>query len=373
MIFVITFILCIYILLGRYSGINRVKGVRYVSGGYDDEPLEAGVTLGVKIDVQVPGIWPIPYVIVKDTLVHRSKGKTSFESTLIPDWKRTGSVEYRTHPLRRGLYRFERTDCSTGDIFGVFDHRGQMDLGHHFSVYPRTIGITEWKQMNQMLKGMHHHSSTTRAHRETTQINGVREYNYGDRLSRIHWNATARTGTWKSKEFERESMPKTIIVLDRSQRSYGSEEVFETGVSVAASLFQYGKKRGVSMGLLSVGKDSVMIEPKVGAVSFVQVMNHLIDVQADGYHPLLSILEDRSRNLSPGTFVVLITPQKGEGVWKALNWVHQKQMNGCHIRLGWDPAEDPAPWVKFVNSKGFLAYPVSSLEDLPAVLGGRGY
>ena len=227
-------------------------------------------------------------------------------------------MEYKTPPLRRGIYNFTKTDCSTEDIFGFFEHKGTLALEHSFSVLPQKTTIREWKKLQQMLKGMHHHSSTARAMRETTQINGAREYNYGDRLSRIHWNATAKTGTLKSKEFERESLPKTIVILDRAKQHYANQEQFELAVSIAASLIEFGTKRDLAFGLLSTGANSEYFEPKYGQSQHMQILNHLIMVEADGKFSLEQVLKERTKSLLPGTFVAIISPQIGESMLSAL-------------------------------------------------------
>jgi len=370
MVFIIVTILSLYLLLGRWSGIAKAAGKRSVAGA-DKEMLNAGTSLAVRVDIHVPGFWPISYVKVKDNLQHLGRGSTTFETTLIPDWKRNGQIVYRTHPLRRGHYRFDRTECSTGDIFGVFEHRGRIQLPYSFSVLPEVVAIPEWSGLKQMMRGVQHHAVTTRAQRETTQINGVREYNYGDRLSRIHWNATARTGTWKSKEFERESELSTLIILERQSDRYTDQESFELAVSTVASLLEFGQKHRLSFGLLSVGKEAVLHEPKSGSLHYRAMMNHLIGVDADGAYPLARILEEHGRSFAPGMLAVLVTPEKNGGTWKALNWVHHKQLNGCQILVGADPGQDHGPWVKFMQGRGFLAYPVASLPELPVQLGGR--
>ncbi|MEO3947828.1 DUF58 domain-containing protein [Gorillibacterium sp. CAU 1737] len=370
MIFVIVAILCLYIILGRWSGVARTEGKRSVEGA-SQELLSAGTSLSVTVQVHIPGFWPLPYVRIKDTLTHHGAGGTTFESVFIPDWKRNGEIRYRTHPLRRGHYRFEGTDCSTGDIFGVFEHGGRIALPHSFRVLPETVAVSEWTGLQQMMRGVQHHSITTRAQRETTQINGVREYNYGDRLSRIHWNATARTGTWKSKEFERESELSTLIILERNRDRYVDREAFELAVSAAASLLEFGRKQRLSMGLLSVGREATFIEAGSGSLHYRSIMDHLIGVEADGTHPITRVLEEHGRNFIPGMLAVVVTPEQNGDAWKALNWLHHKQVNGCHVLTSADSESDRRSWVKFMQTKGFLAYPITNLQELPAQLGGR--
>ncbi|NEW05133.1 DUF58 domain-containing protein [Paenibacillus sp. SYP-B3998] len=381
MLFIIITLLSVYLILGNWSGVKRTHGVRRLPNTHQDANLEAGHSLQIGIQVQIPGFWPIPYMMIRDKLIRQNGEETVFEGSLVPDWKRRGELLYSTLPLRRGSYRFGATECLTEDIFGFFQHKGRLELQQQITVYPQTVPIREWTQFHQMLKGMQHHSTTTRAHRETTQINGVREYIYGDRLSRIHWNATAKTGTWKSKEFERESLPKTIILLDRTDRAYQDAAEFELAVSVAASLFRYASSRELALGLLSVGKESTYLEPKQSQNHHKQIMNHLVSVEADGYHSLNQIMKERSRQLPAGCFFVLVSPQRGALMLQMLHHLEHLQMNPCHIWVHGsptglfkgqtvEPSSGQEDWIKQIRAQGFMGYEVGQLSELSNLLGG---
>ncbi|MGG1596616.1 DUF58 domain-containing protein [Paenibacillus naphthalenovorans] len=369
MLFVIIFILSVYLLLGQWSGIKRTKGIRTLKHNESGTTIEAGSTLEVTIQLQIPGFWPMPYLFVKDRLVHKSGRELTFEATVVPDWKRRAQWEYKTPAMRRGHYVFGTTECVTEDVFGLFEHKGELELPQSISVLPQTVPIREWQQFHQMVKGTNHQSSTTRAARETTQINGVREYIYGDRLSRIHWNATAKTGTWKSKEFERESLPKTYLFLDRSLRSYQDPDPFELAVSAAASMFQYGAHRGLALGLISCGADDKYFEPRPGQAQYHAVMQHLIDVEADGVYSARQVLMEKIHMLAPGSFIKLISPVSGDGMLELLVWLKQQQMKPCHLWVNPDAARREA-WVKQLKSRGIVCYAVQHLSELPFQLGG---
>lgn len=372
MIFIILVLLSLYLALGRWSGIARATGTRTLTNAAHETTVEAGTIVEVRIQVQIPGYWPIPYVVTRDHLQRRGGGEYVFESSFVPDWRRRGGVTYTIPPLRRGFYRFDRTECTTVDIFGLFEHKGSFTIPQTFCVLPRTVPIQEWKQFHLMIKGQHHQSVTTQALKETTQINGVREYIYGDRLSRIHWNATAKTGTWKSKEFERESLPKTYVVLDRMAAAYLDQESFELAVSVTASLFEYGRKQDLAMGLLSVGEDMHNLEPRRGRTHYQQITNHMIDVQADGTHSLLNILKEASRHMMQGCFVVIVSPQADERMMQTLNWVSQRQMIPCHILIASSQTADRREaWNSMLKARGWLSYATAELEELSVVLGGK--
>jgi uncharacterized protein (DUF58 family) len=372
MLFIIMVMLSIYLWLGKWSGINHTTGGRSLLNLNKNMIVEAGTSIAVRIQLHIPGFWPIPYVVLKDRLVRRNGGEFNFETSIIPDWRRQGTVEYVTRPLQRGFYHFKETECSTDDIFGLFEHKGALALYESFMVKPQTVTIREWQQFHQSFKGHHYNSTTTRALRETTQINGVREYIYGDRLSRIHWNATAKTGTWKSKEFERESLPKSVVMIDRNMNTYKNKEDFELAVSVAASLLDYGSQKELAMGLLSVGGNAFYMEPLRAASHYRMINQHLIDIEADGHHPLLNILKDRARHFSQGCFFVIISPQMDDSLLQALHWINHRQMNPCHILIG-NPGKthEVEDWLLKLRAKGMLAYAVKELQELPKVLGGR--
>lgn len=370
MLFVIMLILSVYLLLGQWSGIKRTKGVRTLKHAEFGTTIKAGSALEVTIQLQIPGFWPIPYLFVKDRLVHKSGRELTFEATVVPDWKRRAEWEYKTPALRRGHYLFGTTECVTEDVFGLFEHKGELKLPQSISVLPQTVPIRDWQQFHQMMKGTNRHTSPTRAARETTQINGVREYIYGDRLSRIHWNATARTGTWKSKEFERESLPKTYLFLDRCLQSYQNPEPFELAVSAAASMFQYGVYRGLALGLISSGSDDKFFEPRSGQAQYQAVMQHLIDVEADGAYGVSQVLMKKIHMLSPGSFITLISPVSGDGMLQLLLWLKQQQMRPCHLWVSPDGVRKEA-WVKQLQSRGIVCYAVQDLSELPSRLGGR--
>lgn len=373
MLFFVTASLAVYLALGKYSGIARISGTRTLLNMENDRMIEAGSSLSVSFQVQIPGIWPIPYVVIRDRLV-RGNGETlTFETAAIPDWKRRARADYVTMPLGRGFYHFGSTECSTEDIFGMFEHSGRLAVHDSFMVKPKTVFVSEWFHHQQALKGRHYQAVTTQALRETTQINGVREYIYGDRISRIHWNATAKTGVWKSKEFERESLPKTIIMLDRNKESYRNREQFELAVSVAASLFEYGQRQQLAMGLLSVGQSAFYLEPGRFPSHYRQAMHHLIGVEADGSYPLLNILQDRARYFSSGCFFVILTPSADEKMLQALMWIRMRQMNPCHVALasGLDRAAADE-WERRLRARGIFSHIVDRLDQLPAALEGRG-
>ncbi|MGG4034251.1 DUF58 domain-containing protein [Paenibacillus cisolokensis] len=376
MLFCILNVLLVYLILGRFSGIGRVEGSRkliHPGKHAHDYRFSAGTPLEVRLTVRIPGFYPIPYVLVRDRLIRHDGQTIPFESSFVPNWRRIGEASYLTPPLRRGLYRFEETECSTRDIFGLFEHKGRIDTSMSFSVLPQTIPLRGWQQLQRGMRGPYSHASAPRSAKETTQINGVREYLYGDRLSRIHWNATAKTGEWKSKAFEREALPRTVIVLDRDESLYagGNAERFELAVSVAASLVEFGLRSETAMGLLSVGKRTVSFPPRSGADNRNLMMKHLTSVDPDCPVALSEALKFGDARLEPGSLAVLVTAKEGEEALLAMQLLSRQGLSPCLIALRSDSrGAGQSEWLRVIRGKGWPVFSVRQLQDLPSSLEG---
>ncbi|XEC96769.1 DUF58 domain-containing protein [Paenibacillus tarimensis] len=372
MLFMILNVLLAYLVLGRWSGISRITGERrLIHGGSKELTLAAGTRLEVELNMRIPGVWPIPYVLVRERLLRKGGKDMPFEVSFVPDIKRNGFVSYLTPPLQRGYYQFAPTVCSTRDIFGLFEHDGRFEAEQSFSVLPQTVNIRHWHQLHRGMKGPYSHSVSPRSAKETTQINGVREYLYGDRLSRIHWNATAKTGEWKSKEFEREAMPRLLLILDRETKGYPKPEQFELAVSVTASLAEFGLRRETAMGLVSIGKTPDVFATRSAPQQRNVIMNHLVGVESDGSLPIYGVIQQASPLLAPGSIAVIISPRLGEETVKTMQWLDRKGLMPCLVHIASTiREEDYGTWQRLIRSRAWPIYSIRHLQELPAALEG---
>ncbi|MFC5532056.1 DUF58 domain-containing protein [Cohnella yongneupensis] len=376
MLFAILNVLGIYLMLGRWSGIGGVNGARTIDTyGGNTALLMAGMRIGVRLRMQIPGFWPLPYVIVREKLVRRSGGESQlYEMSFVPDYRRRGEVRFETAPLRRGQYEFQPTDCSTRDIFGLFEHRGSFSQPQYLQVLPRTVELRDWKLFRRAQRGVFHHTFSSHWARETTQIDGVRDYIHGDRLSRIHWNATAKTGQWKSKEFEREALPRIVFLLDRNRANYKTAEQFELAVSVAASLVELTARKRMPLGFASAGQFPYWYGEGKTTVSRDEVFHHLIDVEADGSLALSDVLAQVAERYEPGVHIVMVTASVQEDTAAAISALESRRMlpSVIHIADKHPLPEETAKlrhWQWMCQSKQWEFCSVAQLEQLPVALG----
>lgn len=373
MLFMMVTVLMIYLIIGGLGGVRRAKGTRKLFSEQDrGDLLSAGGHLRVKLVVTIPTILPLPYVVIREVLKRHNGEFWVFEESLIPNLRGLGELNFQTPQLERGNYTFSNTDILSQDIFGLSEHKGTFKAEGQFRVLPRTIYIPKWQLYERKSRLMGPQTSLVRSRRETTQINGVRDYVYGDRLTRIHWNATAKTGSWKSKEFEHESVPKAIVVLDGGAASYANSNQFELAVSIAASILGYGIRERIGIGLCCLDKTTKVFSPAEGAAERHKMIQYLIDLNAEGRGPLVSRLEKGYRMFPKGSYLVVISPQTGQPILDVLRWADSRGMTPSQIHVRNSSGMNRyADWVDVLKSRGITGYSINDLQELPAVLGGE--
>ncbi|MCL1874700.1 MAG: DUF58 domain-containing protein [Synergistaceae bacterium] len=103
-----------------------------------------------------------------------------------------------------------------------------------------------------------------------TDIVGIRPYEEGDSIRRIHWKSSAKTGKWNTKLYEGESAGVgRIIELDRII-SAGVEK----GLSMASYVISESIKSGVPIGMLIQG---VIIPPAAERSHKLKLLEMLAD------------------------------------------------------------------------------------------------
>lgn len=194
-------------------------------------------------------------------------------------------------------------------------------------------------------------------------------------------SATAKTGTWKSKEFEHESLPKMVLVLDAHTSGYFRPPQFELAVSTAASLLEFGARERISMGLCTMGKTLRYFPPAEGYLERQQMLHHLVDIDADGFGNYKDRLEAKPDLFQPGAFFILISPLADDKVLAMLRLAKSRQMIPYHIQIGDEAVAAGAPntyqtvkrsaWQATLQERGLRGIYVSSLRELPAAMGVR--
>jgi uncharacterized protein (DUF58 family) len=100
---------------------------------------------------------------------------------------------------------------------------------------------------------------TYRLYEDPTRISGVRQYQEGDSMNRIHWRATARTGTLHSKIYEPSTVAGATLLLDFHRDSHETRHEprrSELAITAAASIANAVTLMGQQIGMITNGRDA---------------------------------------------------------------------------------------------------------------------
>ncbi|MGZ9584961.1 DUF58 domain-containing protein [Paenibacillus marinisediminis] len=378
MLLVMATVLGVYWIAGSVGGIRRVSGQRIV-GGDGHKHFVADSNIPVQLSIRIPGWLPLPYIIVNDEIYRFGKLVGQYESIVTMDSHRQAEVQYHTPPLPRGCYQFTNTICRTKDLFGLFEHKGEFQATQSIYVLPQTVPIASWRQSRAWNGLSHLDHALTKDRRESTHLNGIREYAYGDKLSRVHWNATAKTGMMKSKQFEPEGFPQLVLVLDQSVFAYDLADQFELAVSAVASLAAYARvqqRRTVVIGMGEEPKiwtdDAVRYEslPYRQWLASVQRERDLSDKRTE---PIWIDKWSNHPELRRGGVVVWISGRVQRSQLISIAALAKRNWHGTYLHVGQYTAaaqESVAETSAVLMKYRYQYVKISDLHELPARLEG---
>lgn len=226
---------------------------------------EVGQASQVTLTLKNSSWLPIPWVLAEDmlpgnALIHEPPalgvGGDRLSLTSIAG-NGDESLEYVLKCNRRGYYQIGPAVIETGDFFGLYRKFLVVAEPQFLTVYPEVKMIEGFEIASNRPIG-----EVRMAHRlfeDPTRIAGVRAYQAGDPLNRVHWKATARSGKLHSKIYESSSVVGATLLLDFHQASYrpGSEPYrSELAVTATASIANAVYQLGQQIGLATNARDA---------------------------------------------------------------------------------------------------------------------
>lgn len=316
---------------------------------------EIGETVAVVINLKNTGGLPIPWVLLEDLLPREAllydppRLRVAGRRVQLSMLKSLGrkSIIYQLTPTRRGYYQIGPLVLETGDLFGLH-RRYQVATDPHFLlVMPKVVPLSGYEVSSKRPIGEVRMSY--RLYEDPTRISGVRTYEAGDPLNRVHWRATARTGLLHSKVYEPSTVAGATILLDFHTASHDRRhEPFrsELAVTAAASIANAVYLLGQQVGLVTNGRDAVdrirqegwahdhrtraaalasatmqatsdRLQPLVvptrrGPEQFVQILRTLARVELTDGLPLAALIEETASRMPRDATVIAIVPGASE-------------------------------------------------------------
>jgi uncharacterized protein (DUF58 family) len=219
---------------------------------------EIGDRVAVCLKVRNAAALPVPWVLLEDLLPRavldprypRLKIKGKRIQIAMLRCRGTTEVRYQIECVTRGYFQVGPVILESGDLFGLHRRYRVATEPTFLLVYPRIVPLTGYDIASRRPIG--DVRMTYRLFEDPTRIAGVRPYEIGDPLNRVHWRATARTGTLHSKVQEPSTLAGATVLLDFHAAGYHargepfrSELAITTAISLANAVYEMGQQVGL--------------------------------------------------------------------------------------------------------------------------------
>lgn len=309
---------------------------------FHGEPIE------VVLEATNAGRLAVPWMSVVDPVAFDlGTRSTRWVTTLEPGETRTHTTVLEGR--RRGFHRLGPGVVGSGDPFGLRRAQGTGVPSTGVLVYPRIVPLDSLRL--RAASPMAVLPDRRPLHEDPTRVLGVRDYEPGDPIRKIHWTASAASGSLVVKRLQPGITREVVVALDLTADGHpqpGRRRSAELSVTVAASVVHHlATVERQPAGLRVAGTDAptgapldVTVPPRPDDRHLVEMLEHLarVRLRRDDRRGLLrpedlgfgtSLLyvggrvdESRAvellrlRDLGVATRVVLTGPAPADGVWE---------------------------------------------------------
>lgn len=346
----------IYVLLAVML-ISRFLSARWgdaLDANRECSRLEASVgdEVAVRVHVVNQGSLPVAWTLLEDllprrALLHRPPAlQISGRRVLLTVLRggETKQVLYQIQCNRRGYYQIGPLVMETGDLFGLHRRYHVATDPHFLLVVPKVAPLDGYDVASRRPIG--EVKMSYRLYEDPTRIAGVRAYQAGDPLNRIHWAATARTGELQSKVYEPSTVAGATLLLDFHEVSHAAQnEPFrsELAVTAAASIANALFEMRQQVGLITNARDAadrirlegwehdlrsrqaaqaaagmmadsdrlrpLIVETRRGPEQLVQIIKTLARIELTDGLTLMELISETSSRMPRDATVLAILPQ----------------------------------------------------------------
>jgi len=259
------YVLLAVLLVSRYLARQWIENIQ-VDRECNQHTMQIGETAAVVLTLRNRGALPIPWIIFEDSLskeaLHSHPRKLRTKGPRVKVTRLPGGGEesllYQIHTEGRGYFQIGPMLLETGDPFGLHRRFKVVAPPSFILVYPKVVPLAGYDLATR--RPMGEVRLTHRLFEDPTRISGVRPYEHGDPLNRVHWMATARTGAIHCKTFEPSCVIGATILLDFHRDSHSlmnaAAHTSELAVTAAASLAHAVYQTGQQVGLVTNGRDA---------------------------------------------------------------------------------------------------------------------
>ncbi len=255
----------------------------------------------------------------------------------------------RRFPMRcqkRGLFIFGPTFIRSGDLFGFFRKSMQIEELDYLLVYPRLVPLEKLGIPSQQFFG----DIRLKRHlfQDPVLTAGVRDYQSGDSLKRIHWKSTARLGKLQTKLYEPTTTVDVSIFLDvrtlRAPLQGSVQQLQELGIIAAASIAQAALKGGFRVGLYvnqitRFSRGMVRVPHSQHPDQMVRILESLAQLHQVETIPVTRFIHQEASSLPWGSTLLVVSAQPVEELTATLMDLKRLGRSVALVKVGGEKPE----------------------------------
>ena len=214
------------------------------------------------------------------------------------------SVRYVLEHLPRGRYTFDEVRLEIADPFALESVSIPMPEPGALLVYPRLV------RMERLFSETGTHSQDGRRlllrRHSGFELHGVREYEQGESLRRVHWRSTARRGELMVKELEDAPRDEIAVLLDADATAVVGDS-FDVQVRAAGSILDSYVQRGRRAVLVLNSERRDVQQVHSAAADWRRALELLAAAEPSGRAPLARLLAEHDGPAARALELVVVT------------------------------------------------------------------
>lgn len=313
-----------------------LTGLRY-RRHFSETRAFQGETVELRLEVHNAKLLPLPWLSVRDIFppdlpvaenkldINPASNLAEFRSFWMVGPLARVSRRFQVACTVRGYHRYGPAEIVTGDPFGFFNRATTQPDSEYLIIYPRLYSVADLRLPTN------HPFGTTRApaslYQDPLRPAGVRPWDPGDPLRRVHWKASARTQSLLSRIEEPSEEPViqlflNVATMERHWHGY-YPELQERAISVAGSLAALAADARLPVGLIANGAlpnsdQALRVLPGRSPNQLLHILELLAAVTPHATQPIEDLLVEQAAHLTWGATLVVVTAIAHDALLAAL-------------------------------------------------------
>jgi uncharacterized protein (DUF58 family) len=242
---------------------------------FSEQRVLFGEEIALSLSIENAKLLPLPWLEIEDCVprsltfkgrhlsISTASNMVILENLFSLRWYERVTRPYTVLCNARGVHMFGPTALRSGDVFGFLNHQETLDNRQYLLVYPLVVPITRFGLPSRHPFG--DNRAPRRLLEDPSRVIGVRDYEYGDELRRVHWKATARAMQLQSKVYQATTTYTLVLfinVISQLDAWYGIRpELQELAICATASVANWALDQGFAVGLYA---NTIMYIPEMG-------------------------------------------------------------------------------------------------------------